>query len=101
MIEEIDQHFNSNVTLTGLPSGLDDLDAMTTGWQPADLIILAARPSVGKTSSSTKCIDTALQREQAKTVQVYSLEMPAKALIYRLLAVLGHLDLRQPDDRRS
>lgn len=94
VIEEIDQHFNSNVTLTGLPSGLDDLDAMTTGWQPTDLIILAARPSMGKTSLALNCIDTALQREQAKTVQVYSLEMPAKALIYRLLAVLGHLDLR-------
>ncbi|TVT83991.1 replicative DNA helicase [Pseudomonas sp. H3(2019)] len=94
VIEEIDKHFNSNVTLTGLPSGLDDLDEMTTGWQPADLIILAARPSMGKTSLALNFVDAALQKEKAKTVQVYSLEMPAKALIYRLLAVLGHLDLR-------
>jgi replicative DNA helicase len=94
VIEEIDKHFNSNVTLTGLPSGLDDLDEMTTGWQPADLIILAARPSMGKTSLALNFVDAALQKEKVKTVQVYSLEMPAKALIYRLLAVLGHLDLR-------
>jgi replicative DNA helicase len=95
VIEEIDERFNNESPLTGLPSGLDDLDEMTTGWQPADLIILAARPSMGKTSLALNFVDAALQKEKAKSVQVFSLEMPAKALIYRLLAVLGHLDLRK------
>lgn len=95
VIGEIDQRFNSNETLTGLPSGLTDLDEMTTGWQPADLIILAARPSMGKTALALNFVDAALQGEKSRSVQVFSLEMPAKALIYRLLAVLGQLDLRR------
>ncbi|MFP3849434.1 replicative DNA helicase [Pseudomonas sp. W5-01] len=95
VIGEIDQRFNNNETLTGLPSGLTDLDEMTTGWQPADLIILAARPSMGKTALALNFVDAALQEEKSRSVQVFSLEMPAKALIYRLLAVLGQLDLRR------
>ncbi|AZC39389.1 replicative DNA helicase [Pseudomonas chlororaphis] len=94
IVGQIDDRFNGNVTLTGLPSGLDDLDEKTTGWQPADLIILAARPSMGKTSLALNFVDSALQKESKKSVQVYSLEMPGDALIYRLLAILGHLDLR-------
>lgn len=93
VIEKIDEHFNGNVTVTGVPSGLGDLDELTAGFQPADLIILGARPSMGKTSLALNFVDTALQNKPQETVQVYSLEMPAEALIYRLMAILGHLDL--------
>ncbi|MGH8361455.1 MAG: DnaB-like helicase C-terminal domain-containing protein, partial [Pseudomonas sp.] len=93
VVEQIDEHFNGDVVVTGLPSGLDDLDDMTSGFQEADLIILGARPSMGKTSLALNFVDTALQAKPDRTVQVFSMEMPAKALLYRLMAILGHLDL--------
>ncbi|MGZ0717700.1 replicative DNA helicase [Pseudomonas gessardii] len=93
VVEQIDEHFNGNVTVTGVPSGLDDLDDMTSGFQEADLIILGARPSMGKTSLALNFVDQALQTRLDRTVQVFSMEMPAKALIYRLMAILGHIDL--------
>ena len=93
VVEQIDEHFNGNVTVTGVPSGLDDLDDMTSGFQEADLIILGARPSMGKTSLALNFVDKALQTKLDRTVQVFSMEMPAKALIYRLMAILGHIDL--------
>jgi replicative DNA helicase len=93
VVEQIDEHFNGDVVVTGVPSGLDDLDEMTSGFQEADLIILGARPSMGKTSLALNFVDTALQAKPDRTVQVFSMEMPAKALLYRLMAILGHLDL--------
>ncbi|WP_016971634.1 replicative DNA helicase [Pseudomonas tolaasii] len=93
VVEQIDEHFNGNVTVTGVPSGLDDLDDMTSGFQEADLIILGARPSMGKTSLALNFVDKALQAKLDRTVQVFSMEMPAKALLYRLMAILGHIDL--------
>jgi len=93
VVEQIDEHFNGDVVVTGVPSGLDDLDEMTSGFQEADLIILGARPSMGKTSLALNFVDTALQAKPDRTVQVFSMEMPAKALIYRMMAILGHLDL--------
>lgn len=93
VVDQIDQHFNSDLGVTGVPSGLDDLDELTFGFQEADLIILGARPSMGKTSLALNFVDAALQSRLDRTVQVFSVEMPAKALLYRLMAVLGHLDL--------
>lgn len=93
VVNKIDEHFNGNVSVTGVASGLQDLDLLTAGFQPADLVILGARPSMGKTSLALNFVDTALQSKPVETVQVYSLEMPAEALLYRLMAILGHLDL--------
>lgn len=92
VVDEIDRHFNSDSSLTGVPTGLDDLDAVTAGLQPADLIIVAGRPSMGKTSLVLNWIKPILDAEPDKTVQVYSLEMPARLLLYRMLAQIGHLD---------
>lgn len=93
VVEKIDEHFNGNVTVTGVPSGLDDLDEMTSGFQNADLIILGARPSMGKTSLALNFVDKALQTQLDRTVQIFSMEMPAEAMLYRLMSILGHLDL--------
>lgn len=95
VIDQIDENFNSGNPVRGLPTGLDDLDKMTGGLQDADLIILAARPSMGKTSLALNFVDAALQKATDKSVQIYSLEMPARALIYRMLAILGHVDLER------
>lgn len=93
VVDQIDQNFNGNVTVTGVSTGLDDLDELTSGLQPADLVIVGARPSMGKTSFCLSIVDAALKSRPDQTVQVYSMEMPAKALVYRLLAILGHIDL--------
>ncbi|OLU25465.1 replicative DNA helicase [Pseudomonas sp. PA15(2017)] len=92
VVDEIDRNFNSDTSMTGVPSGLEDLDALTAGFQPADLIIVAGRPSMGKTSLVLNWIKPILDAEPNKTVQFYSLEMPARLLLYRMLALLGHLD---------
>jgi len=93
VVQQIDDRFNGNATVTGVPSGLHDLDKLTSGFQPAELIILGARPSMGKTSLALNFIDNALQSKPEHSVQIYSLEMPSEALLYRLMAVLGQLDL--------
>ncbi len=92
VVDEIDRNFNSDSSLTGVPTGLEDLDAVTAGLQPADLIIVAGRPSMGKTSLVLNWIKPILDAKPDKTVQVYSLEMPARLLLYRMLAQIGHLD---------
>lgn len=94
VINKIDEHFNGNVTVTGVPSGIDDLDEMTSGFQPTDLIILAGRPSMGKTALALKFVHAALRQcSDNESVQVYSIEMPAQALLFRLISSIGHVDL--------
>lgn len=78
---------------TGVPSGFRDLDQMTSGFQPSDLIIVAARPSVGKTAFTLNIARNAAVQGSAK-VAFFSLEMSAEQLAMRLLgaesAVDGH-----------
>ncbi|UXZ97273.1 replicative DNA helicase [Pseudomonas phytophila] len=95
VVDKIDLRFNAGESVVGVPTGLADLDELTGGLQPADLIILAARPSMGKTSLALNFVDAALQKDTESTVQFYSLEMPAEAIIYRLLSILGHLNLEK------
>jgi len=92
LIDTIDERFNNPMSVTGVPSGLNDLDTLTSGWQDADLIIVGARPAMGKTAFLLKCIDSALKHAPNKSVQAYSLEMPADQLILRLIAIIGHID---------
>lgn len=68
--------------VTGVPSGLDKLDKLTNGWQDSDLIIIAARPSMGKTALTKKLIFTAIERLQ-RPVVMFSVEMSRKQLMAR------------------
>lgn len=70
--------------ITGLPSGLPDLDALTGGFEPGQLIILAARPGVGKTALALGIADHAARA--GRTVMFASLEMPARELSMRVMA---------------
>lgn len=73
--------------ITGVPSGLLDLDRVTFGWQPTDLIILAARPSVGKTAFALNVArNAALHPETPVPVAIFSLEMPSAQLTNRMLS---------------
>jgi replicative DNA helicase len=76
--------------VTGLPSGLIDLDKMTTGFQPGELIVIAARPSMGKTSLALNFVEHAALIAGKRTV-VFSLEMINDQLGMRLLSSLAHV----------
>ncbi|MCT4725584.1 replicative DNA helicase [Citrobacter freundii] len=78
-------------SLSGTPSGLEQLDALTCGFQPADLIIAAARPSVGKTAFALTLCVNALMMRPAQPVQIYSMEMSAEQLLLRLVSLIGRV----------
>lgn len=81
---EMDTH------ITGVPCGIKDLDKATRGWQPGDLIIIAARPSVGKTALALNLIRNAAasfnQQNKTQSIAVWSLEMKSIMLVLRMLA---------------
>ncbi|NII10197.1 replicative DNA helicase [Oleiagrimonas sp. C23AA] len=76
--------------LTGIPSGFDDLDEMTAGLQPSDLIIVAARPSMGKTAFSVNIAESAAMRSK-KGVIIFSMEMSSSQLAFRLISSMGRI----------
>lgn len=76
--------------LTGVPSGFRDIDALTCGFQPGDLIILAARPSMGKTALATSCIKNS--SEHGYKNAFFSLEMPNWQIGNRLLSDKSKID---------
>ena len=77
--------------ITGLSSGFADLDAMTSGFQPSDLIIIAGRPSMGKTAFALGLAQNVAIR-QRKTVGVFSLEMSKEQLTFRMLCAEARVD---------
>ena len=81
----------SSKGLTGVTSGFTDLDGVTLGWQKGDMIILAARPSMGKTALSLNFLINAAVKER-KTVAIFSIEMPADQLMQRLVASRSGVD---------
>jgi replicative DNA helicase len=90
-VERIDQLFQTKGALTGLSTGFRDIDDMTMGFQPGDLIIVAGRPSMGKTSFAMNIAESAVIAGD-KPVLVFSMEMPADSLIMRMLSSLGRID---------
>ncbi|WP_409420855.1 replicative DNA helicase [Pseudaeromonas sp. ZJS20] len=88
-IEELFRQPHNGVT--GVSSGYADLDKMTAGFQSSDLIIVAARPSMGKTTFAMNlCEHAALTSD--KPVLIFSLEMPSEQIIMRMLASLGRIE---------
>ena len=94
VIEQLDELFNSDGKLTGLSTGFSDLDEKTAGLQKGDLIIVAARPSMGKTALAMNLAENVAIRER-EPVAIFSMEMPAKQLANRLLASLGRVDTKR------
>ncbi|PWF25435.1 replicative DNA helicase [Corticimicrobacter populi] len=93
VVERIDElyHREGDSDITGVPTGFDDLDRMTSGLQPGDLVIVAGRPSMGKTSFSMN-IGEHVAIEQGLPVAVFSMEMGAVQLAMRMLGSVGLLD---------
>lgn len=94
VIGGIDQRFHSQDALSGLASGFHDLDEMTSGFQSGDLVIVAGRPSMGKTSFSMNIAEHVALREN-KTVAIFSLEMPKAQLVSRMLSGIGRIPFQR------
>ena len=80
--------------ISGIRTGFGDLDQLTTGLQKSDLVILAARPSVGKTSFALNIAEHAAVKER-KTVALFSLEMSKEQLVLRLLSSVANIDSKR------
>lgn len=89
-VSRIEQLFSSNDALTGLSTGFADLDERTSGLQKADLVIVAARPSMGKTTFAMNLVENVLLG--GAPVLVFSMEMPADSIVMRMLSSLGRID---------
>lgn len=78
--------------VTGLETGFTELDKITSGLQNGDLIIIAGRPSMGKTALSMNIIEhVAITTKEPKPVAVFSLEMPTESLVMRMITSFGHI----------
>lgn len=86
-MQKIEENRAADKSITGVPSGFHKIDRATRGWQDGNLIILAARPSVGKTAMALNLAKNAVQNEiKPVKVALWSLEMDATELIFRMLA---------------
>ncbi len=95
VFEEIERTMSSREGMVvGLPSGFKDLDSLTTGFQPGDLVILASRPSVGKTTFALN-IMRFLSIEKKIPTAIFSLEMTKEQLAFRLLCMQGRVDAQK------
>jgi replicative DNA helicase len=100
-LEDMNRRQETTQRITGVVTGIEALDAMTEGWQPSDLVIVAARPSVGKTAFAMQCVIEAaksfvpLPKEAKKCCLVFSLEMSGKQLNDRVTSAVGVLDGRK------
>ena len=91
---EIEERYNQKGTLTGIPTGFYDLDSCTNGLQKSDLIILAARPAMGKTAFALNIAQNVALRAE-KPVAIFSLEMSKKQLVQRLLCSEAEVDTQR------
>lgn len=89
--DNIERLHQSNADVTGVPTGYRDLDRMTSGFQKNDLIIIAARPSVGKTAFALNIAQNVATKTD-ENVAIFSLEMGADQLVSRMLCAEGNID---------
>ncbi len=90
-IDRIEELFESNESVTGIATGFSDLDDMTSGLQRGDLIVVAGRPSMGKTSFAMNIAEY-VALEKGLPVAVFSMEMPGEQLAMRMLSSIGRIN---------
>jgi replicative DNA helicase len=90
-VRAVDERIRNGGQLSGVTSGFQEIDIMTNGWQKGDLIILGARPSMGKTALSINFMNNAIKKN-AKVVY-FSIEMPREKMVMRMLAAEGRVPL--------
>jgi replicative DNA helicase len=91
LMDRIDEMSQNPNDITGVPTGFYDLDRMTSGFQPGDLIVLAARPSMGKTALAINIAEH-VAVEEGLPVAVFSMEMGASQLAIRIVGSIGRID---------
>src|SRR2546423_269644 len=91
LLEKVQEMAGRSAVLTGLTTGFHELDQMTSGLQPSELIVVAARPSMGKTSMCLTIAQNAAIHAQA-VIGIFSLEMSKEALVMRMLSSEAHVD---------
>jgi len=89
-LDRIEENKNNDKLYHGIPSGFSDIDKLTSGFQSGDLIVLAARPSMGKTALSLEFTMSAIYSNSP--VLFFSLEMPAEQIVLRLLSMMTGVD---------
>ncbi|MEW5322042.1 replicative DNA helicase [Geobacillus thermoleovorans] len=89
--DNIEMLHNRNGDITGIPTGFTELDRMTSGFQRSDLIIVAARPSVGKTAFALNIAQN-VATKTSENVAIFSLEMSAQQLVMRMLCAEGNIN---------
>lgn len=94
VLENIEKAYRTRETVTGVPTGFSDLDYKTSGFQPSDLILLAARPSMGKTAFVLNVVDYVAVRKGIPCM-VFSLEMSKEQLVNRMLAMESNVDTQK------
>ena len=90
-VEHLSKLAESEDGIIGLPSGYKDLDKLTAGWQDSDLIVVAGRPSMGKSAFAMNLVERVIAH-QSLPVLVFSLEMPGTQLVLRMIASMGRID---------
>jgi replicative DNA helicase len=90
-VDKIDMLFQQDSPITGVPTGFNDFDDMTSGLQKSDMIIVAGRPSMGKTTFAMNVAENIAIKTDAP-VAIFSMEMPGEQLAMRLLSSLGRID---------
>lgn len=93
-LETIDSLYQRRGALTGLPTGFSEFDKLTNGLQPSEMIVIAARPSMGKTAFAMNIVEH-VALDAGKSVAVYSLEMSAEQLVLRMLCALARVDMQK------
>lgn len=91
LLDRVQELADNPVDVTGVPTGFEELDRFTSGFQAGDLIILAARPSMGKTSFAINIAEHVALNEQLP-VAVFSMEMPASQLAVRIVGSIGRIN---------
>ncbi|MEM7001213.1 MAG: replicative DNA helicase [Pseudomonadota bacterium] len=89
-VQRVEELFQNKGAITGVATGFTDLDQRTAGLQKSDLVIVAARPSMGKTAFSVNIVEHAVM--QGSSVLVFSMEMPSEQIVMRMLSSLGRID---------
>ena len=90
-VDRIETLYGQDDPLTGLSTGFTDLDRMTSGLQPADLVVVAGRPSMGKTTLAMNMAEN-VAINSGKPVAVFSMEMPGESLAMRMISSLGRIN---------
>lgn len=101
-IDELEARINSGSEIAGISTGLSDLDKKINGLEPADMIVLAARPSMGKTTLAMNMVTNEAVRGGRPIV--FSMEMPRQQLIYKMLSSLGQVSIasiQRPSDSQK